>query len=169
MDLINELSAQIMSNLQFVLLGLTLLILFALIIFININIKLGKMNRRYKKMMQGMEGVNLERILMAHIEEVRQVVKQVEDVSQVCQRLERTIKNCVQKVGIVRFNAFEDMGSDLSFAVALLDEKNNGVVITGIYGRNETRTYAKPIENGASTYFLTEEEKEALVKALENN
>jgi hypothetical protein len=63
---------------------------------------------------------------------------------------------------IVRFNAFEDTGSDLSFAVALLDADYNGVVLSSIFGRNESRTYAKPVVAGQSSYFLTNEEKEAL-------
>ena len=167
MDIVNEISKWIMANLQYVLLGMTGLIFVALIIFISINVKLAKMNRRYKKMMQGMEGVNLERLLMSHIDEVHQAVKKVNQLDADCKRLDVIARHCVQKVGIVRFNAFEDMGSDLSFAIALLDAKNSGIVLSGIYARSETRTYSKPIENGASTYFLTEEEKQAIQQAME--
>ena len=155
----------VMNNLQYVLLGITILILLALIIFININLKLSKMNRRYEKMMEGMEGSNLEKLLLDHIAEVHQALAEVDKLSKECRRLDGISKHTVQKLGIIRFNAFEDTGSDLSYAVALLDANDNGVVMSSIFGRNESRVYAKPIVNGQSTYFLTEEEKQALTQA----
>lgn len=165
MDYVGALTAWIAANLQGVLLFMTAMICLALIVFININIKLSRMNKRYRKLMQGVEGANLEKLLLTHIEEVRDAVKRVDSLSASCRNLEGITRNCVQKVGIIRFNAFEDTGSDLSFAVALLDAQNNGVVISNIFGRNESRTYAKPIANGQSQYFLTEEEKAALEQA----
>lgn len=159
--------ALIMANVHYILAAITLFILLALVIFININYKLSKMNKRYHRLMQGMEGANIEKILMAHIDEIRESVKKVDELNNKCQALERTTRECVQKVGIVRFNAFEDTGSDLSFAVALLNAENSGIVLSAIYGRNETRTYAKPIVAGESSYFLTNEEKQALKNAKE--
>ena len=76
---------------------------------------------------------------------------------------------CIQKIGIVRYNAFKDTGSDLSFALAMLDEKNNGVVLNGIYSREMSNIYAKPVEKGKSKYTLSEEEQQAIQKAIEDN
>lgn len=166
MDLI-YLNRLLMENLQFVILAMVSMILLALIVFININMKLSKLNKRYRKMMQGMEGQNLEGLLMTHIDDVRHAMKKVDALEAECRQLKSIAANCVQNVGIVRFNAFEDTGSDLSFAVAMLDAKNNGVVISSIFGRSESRTYAKPIIGGESSYFLTEEEKQALTQAKE--
>lgn len=163
------LSTLVMGNLQYVLLAMTVMILLALIIFININIRMAKMNRRYRKMMQGMEGVNIERLLIGHIDEVRQTVAKVEQLSAACSKMENISKNCVQKMGIVRFNAFEDTGSDLSYAVALLDGQNNGIIMSSIFGRSESRSYAKPVVDGQSSYFLTNEEKQALEVAMKKN
>lgn len=165
----NEMTALIMSYLPYIILGMTLLILLALVVFISINMKLAKLNRRYRKMMQGMEDVNLETLLMKHIEEVRKTTEKVNRLTEDSQHLSMISRNCVQHVGIVRFNAFEDTGSDLSYSVALLDAKHNGVVFSGIYGRNESRVYAKPVQNSESTYFLTDEEKAAIAKAFEKN
>lgn len=162
----SQLSNMVMSNLQYVLLGMTVMILLALLVFISINVRLAKMNKKYRTMMQGVEGENLEKLLIAHIGEVKQVARKVETLSDDCKRLEQISKDCVQKVALVRFNAFDDVGSDLSFSIALLDSYNNGIVISSIYGRNEFRTYSKPIISGASSYLLTEEEKEALVQAM---
>ena len=80
--------------------------------------------------------------------------------------LENEGKTHVQQVGIVRFNAFDNTGSDLSFAVAMLNAANTGFVLSGIYGREESRVYAKPLIKGESTYTLTKEEKQAIEHAL---
>lgn len=74
----------------------------------------------------------------------------------------------MQKVAIVRFNAFRDMGGDLSYALALLDSSGSGLVISSIYGRDDARTYAKPVKEGKSSYQLSSEEEEAIKKALED-
>lgn len=163
-----QFSKIVTQNLQYIILAMTALIFLALIIFVNINLKLAKLNRRYEKMMQGINGTNLEGVLFSHIDEVRKTMAKVDQLSSDCQRLDEITKVCVQKVGVVRFNAFEDTGSDLSFAIALLDDSNNGVLISSIFGRNDSRTYAKPVVSGQSTYFLTEEEKQALNQARKN-
>jgi hypothetical protein len=75
------------------------------------------------------------------------------------------LSGCVQKVAVVRYDAFQDVGNDLSYSIALLDSEDNGVVLTGIYGRDSTTTYAKPVSGGASQYVLTEEEEEAISDA----
>lgn len=160
-------TAFITTNLPHILLILTVLIFLALLVFININIKMNKLNKRYRKMMEGMEGVNIERLLLGHIEEVRQATSKVSQLENQYQRLDGIAAKSIQYVGIVRFNAFEDTGSDLSFALALLDQQKDGVVISSIYGRNESRVYAKPIASGQSSYYLTDEEKAALDKSLE--
>ena len=74
----------------------------------------------------------------------------------------------ISKVGIVRYSAFRDTGSDLSFTLALLNKHNDGVVLNGIYSREMSNIYAKPIKNAESTYTLSNEEKQAIQKALES-
>ena len=74
-------------------------------------------------------------------------------------------KKTLQRVGIVRFNPFKETGGDQSFSIAVLDANNNGFIITSLYGREANRVYAKPINNGTSSYSLSKEEKEALDKA----
>ncbi|MBP2642352.1 MAG: hypothetical protein H6Q67_239 [Firmicutes bacterium] len=162
-------SALVMGNLQTIILVITILILVALIVFININIKLSKLNKRYSTMMRGIDGNNLESLLLIQGKDVVQAVEKVNKLEAETERLVALSQRCVQKVGLVRFNAFEDMGSDLSFALALLDNRNNGIVISNIYGRSESRIYAKPVENGHSSYHLTDEEKNAIMLAQEKN
>ena len=81
-------------------------------------------------------------------------------------RLDEKLSKAITRVSVVRFDAFEDIGSDLSFCVAMLDAENNGIVISGIIGRDEARTYVKPIVEGESTYKLTREEEQALHDAM---
>jgi len=80
--------------------------------------------------------------------------------------LREAVVQSIRHVGVVRFDAFEDMGGKLSFAVALLDEEGSGVVFSSINGRSETRVYAKPIERGASRINLADEEIESIRRAL---
>lgn len=72
------------------------------------------------------------------------------------------LKSCVQNLRVLRYNAFDNTGSDLSYSVALVDEENNGVVLSSIYGREENRCYAKPVIAGKSQYVLSKEEQEVL-------
>lgn len=82
--------------------------------------------------------------------------------------IERQLNMCTQNVGIVRYNAFDDVGSELSFAIAMLDNEDNGFVINSIYGRTSSNVYAKTIENGTSKVTLSEEEIKAVNKAKEH-
>lgn len=82
-------------------------------------------------------------------------------------RLQFDIEGAVRNVGLVRYDAFEDVGGRLSFSCALLDDRGTGVVMTSINGRHDTRVYAKPVSKGHSPYSLSIEEEEAIRKALE--
>jgi len=80
--------------------------------------------------------------------------------------VEERLPSHLQRVGLVRFRAFPEVGSDLSFSLALLDARGNGVVLTSLFGREETRVYAKPVHAGKSPYRLAPEEEQALAQAL---
>ena len=92
----------------------------------------------------------------------------IENLSQEIEGLKKENKFSVQKVGIVRFNPFQEVGGDQSFSVALLDANNDGFVITSLYTRTENRVYGKPIKAGKSEYILSEEEKKAIEKSNNN-
>jgi hypothetical protein len=88
-----------------------------------------------------------------------------EKISQELENLKKESKFSIQKVGIVRFNPFSEVGGNQSFSLALLDANNNGIVITSLYSREGNRVYGKPIKNGQSEYPLSNEEKEAIEMA----
>lgn len=137
-----------------------------LMIFIYIIVGLNKMRKQYKTIVQGVEGKNLEELLMHNGKTLEQVLLQIRIVEDRITALETIQEKTIQKVGMLRFNAFSDMGGEQSFALALLDKNNAGVVISSIYGRDDARTYAKPIKSGTSTYKLSQEERNAIDKAI---
>lgn len=139
-----------------------LLILFLIVLISNIKLK-----NKYKKFMQKIgNGKNIEDDLNNFMIKVNNVEEQNKEIIKYCKNLDSNLKECIQKIGIVRYNAYKDTGSNLSFTVALLDDKNNGVVFNGIYSREMSNIYAKPVENGTSKYTLSEEETEAIKKAI---
>ena len=143
-----------------------LICLLFILYVINI-IKLRKIRKEYKKFMEKVgNGTNLEEILGKHIDKMNKIIAKDEELQDFCIRLDTDMKNCIQKVGIYRYNAYKDTGNDLSFTVALLNEKNDGVVFNGIYSREMSNIYAKPIIKGESKYRITEEEQEAIKRAI---
>ena len=76
------------------------------------------------------------------------------------------VRDSVSRVAVVRYDAFEDMGGALSFSAAMLDERGDGLIVSAINGRTETRTYAKPVEGGSSEHHLSDEERTAIQQAL---
>lgn len=152
---------------------LFLIIIFILNIFLLIwaiisNIRIKNIHKKDKIFMEKLgDGKNIKEDLDRYMHRVSNTEDEIRKLSLYYKELDNKTQKCIQKVGIVRYNAYRDTGSDLSFAVCLLDEKNNGIVFNGIYSRDMSNIYAKPIENGISKYKLTPEEQEAINKALE--
>lgn len=92
-----------------------------------------------------------------------------EKLSKELEELKKESRFAVQKIGMVRFNPFKGVGSDQSFSIALLDANDDGLVVTSLYTREESRVYGKPVKGGISEYKLSEEEKEAILKARKLN
>ena len=146
---------------------LTVFNIILLIAFIIAIIKISSINKKYKEFMQKLgNGKDLEEDLENYMYKVERVEKQNAQIAGDINNLNNEIEQCLKKVGIVRYNAYKDTGSDLSFTLALLNENNNGVVLNGIYSREMSNIYAKPVENGKSSYTLSEEEKEAINRAI---
>lgn len=106
------------------------------------------------------EPQNLKEILSY----LKKLKKDLREVSKELKILKEKNKFSIQKVGMVRFNPFKEMGGNQSFSVALLDDNYDGIVITSFYGREGNKVFAKPIKNGESKYLLSNEEKEAIEK-----
>ena len=142
-------------------------IIILLIGFLISIINLVKIKNNYKKFLEKLgKGENIQEDLENYMYRVERVEKQNAEILLNIKNIENDVTKCIQKVGIVRYNAFKDTGSDLSFALAMLDENNSGVVLNGIYSREMSNIYAKPVERGNSKYTLSEEEKQAIDKAI---
>lgn len=139
-------------------------LIFLIISFIEIK----NTKKQYKLFMKKLgKGNNIEEMLNKHLDKVEFVQKQNEEILDYCRKIDINFAKTISKVGIVRYSAFRDTGSDLSFTLALLNKHNDGVVLNGIYSREMSNIYAKPIKNAESTYTLSNEEKEAIKQALE--
>ncbi len=101
--------------------------------------------------------------LLARIERIEKAVRTLNGIDK---RQQLQIEAGVRRVGLLRYDAFEDVGGRLSFSCALLDEHGNGIVLTSINGRQETRVYAKPVAGGTSSHNLSNEEGEAIRQAM---
>lgn len=136
--------------------SIIILLLFVLVIVLFKSV--GNVEKRYRKLMRGTSNKNLEELIVSKLELIEQANENSQVALDKCAETREKMKDCVQKVAIMRYKAFEDVGSDLSFSIAILDEHNDGILLTGIYGRQESTTYAKPIDQGISRYDLSEEE-----------
>jgi hypothetical protein len=140
----------------------------AFILIIVLFRRLSFLSRRYREFMRGSGGLSLETMLSDLLKEQQRVEGLAADNREGLKGLAGILDTTIRGVGVVRFNAFQNTGSDLSFAVALLDARLNGVVLSSIYGREESRTYAKPVSAGRSPYQLSNEEQEAIRRAAES-
>jgi len=163
---LKDATAFIVSNPIYFIITFGVLILITYGIMINLWLDLSYMKRRYKKMMKGVEGSDIEHMLNGHVEEVSTVVLEQKEIRGEIDRIDTILTKAITKLAVVRFDAFNDVGSDLSYCVAMLDSNNNGIVISGIFGREDSRTYVKPIVDGVSSYKLTQEEEKALKDAM---
>lgn len=150
----------------FIIIGLVVVVVILLLVQLINRIEINRLEKRYKKMMKGSYGKTIEELLVDYTDKMENSMKIVEDLEAATRSLDNRVRRSMQKCGVIRFRAFDDVGSDLSYSIALLNERNDGVVLTGIYGRNESATFAKPIENGISKYDLSDEEKQAIKNAI---
>ncbi len=107
----------------------------------------------------------LPQIIMENQENLELMKREIVKLRKELQGFGVELKGSFKKVGLVRYDAFDDVGGGLSFSLALMDDWGNGFILTCLNGRQESRVYAKPLERGESIYALSEEEKEALQKA----
>lgn len=145
----------------------TIVLVIAVLVYcVILHIRLGSLKKKYDFFMQGDNGASLERKLSVEVSEIRDAAKGLESLLTEQVAIRNTQSNTIQKIGFIKYNAFENIGNDLSFALTLLDGNNNGICISSIYGRNESRIFSKPIVKGKSLVSLSQEELESLNEAL---
>jgi hypothetical protein len=164
---VTELNRLLSDNLVIVLGATAAILVILLIAVVAVSIRLRRATRAYGALVRGAQGGSLEQVLDQHIGQVRQVSSRLDDLNTMTEYLEQRTRGSLQHIGLVRFNPFEDTGSDQSFAIALLDDRKDGIVISSLHGRANTRVFAKPVENGTSRHTLSSEETDAIRIAVE--
>ncbi|MBA2300312.1 MAG: DUF4446 family protein [Chloroflexi bacterium] len=127
--------------------------------------RVGRVDGRLRGITRGEEGASLEDVLGAHLEKVYGLGREVERLTAKTNKLEAAGLRAFQRVGLVRFNPFEETGGNQSFALALLDAEGDGWVLSSLHARSGTRVYAKAIRGGRSDAALSEEETAAIRQA----
>lgn len=165
---LGEITEFLKQNWDIILFTMCIMMILLFIIIVILYMRINKIQDRYEKLMRGTNNKKLESMILEYLDKVELTSERVETIAKEFQLFDKRITRCIQKMAIIRYQAFNDVGSDLSYSLALLDYKDNGVILTSIYGRNESTSYAKPIDKGISRYTLSEEEEEVLEKAINN-
>lgn len=164
-----ELFNQLGIDMGYVLIGSVAFCVILLILVIVILAKQSKLKKQYKKFMSGKDAESLEEEILSRFEEVSNIKKKVTDIEEETKKIAAVLVTAYQKLGIVKYDAFKEMGGKLSFALALLNEKNDGFVINSMHSSREgCYTYVKEIIKGESFVVLAEEEKQALDQAMKS-
>lgn len=150
----------------YVILGMAVVMAVMLVFLIINSVKIKKMKLTYTSFMSGKDGKSLEKVILKRFKEVDELKK--EDAAKKVQLddINESLRFAFSKMGMVKYDAFNEMGGKLSFALALLDNRNNGFLINAMHSREGCYTYVKEIINGESYINLGEEEKKALNKAI---
>lgn len=136
-----------------------------LILFILCLNKINKLNKKYCEFMKGSDGESLESAIVTRFQEIDKLKQTSEDMSEKIKAIEETLLETYQKMGIVKYDAFKEMGGKLSFSLALLDKENSGFILTSMHTREGCYTYVKEIIKGESFVILANEERSALEEA----
>lgn len=149
----------------YILIGMAAVLLILLILIIVTLCKLKKLNRKFDRFMRGKDAESLEDTILSCIEKNEQIDQMNQLLREDIIGLRKNQRITYQKMGMVKYNAFREMSGDLSYALALLDQEENGFIINSVYAKEGGYSYIKEIIKGESSILLSEEEKAALEKA----
>ncbi len=144
-----------------------IIVVVILIVVLVIQVRrIRELTQKYDAFMEGKNGQSLENILLGRIKQVDRVAASEAENKQEIQMVMDYFNHTYQKIGVVKYNAFDEMGGKLSFSLALLNRKNDGFILNAMHSREGCFTYIKEIVNGKSITVLSEEEEEALEMAI---
>lgn len=159
---------KIMIN--FIAKNIDIILIFVVLVFlvwnIYLEIRLRKEKERTTNFFKGKKAESLEAILSEIFKKQKRTEENTHKALNKIKVLDNIALRSIQKVGVIRFNPFSEIGSNQSFVIALLDQKDNGFVISSLHAKEGTRIYAKPIKYGESEYPLSKEEEEAIKQAI---
>ena len=149
-------------------LTVVMIILLIYMIFrtVGYSVRIGRLERRYKAFMKGSDAVSLEKAFVRRFDQVDKLFEVKMDHDQKLEYLYQNVNTMYSKYGIEKYDAFDDVGGKLSFALAFLDKNNNGLILNAVHSKDNCFLYAKEIVAGESYVMLSQEEVEALRKAV---
>lgn len=151
---------------DFIIIGLTAVVVILLILTIINIVQMKKLKKRYRIFMSGKSAKNLEDTIIKRLDQVDSLIKSNNENEKNMRILSKSMKHTYQKMGLIKYDAFHEMGGKLSFSLAMLDAKDNGFIINAMHTREGCYTYIKEIVEGNSIIVLSEEEQEALKRAM---
>lgn len=162
-----ELFDKINLDMGYVLIGTVAVLLIVLILLIVFIIKYIKLQKNYKKFMMTSDGNSIEKELQLKFNKVNDVSSKIRTIEKRLEGIDETLLTTYQKMGLVKYDAFKEMGGKLSFSLALLNQENSGILISSMHSREGCYTYTKEIIRGESFVLLADEEREALNQAMD--
>ena len=164
-----DLNRLLADNLVFVVAALTALVIVLLGVVLVQGARLGRATRAYREIVRdgASGGRSLHDLLAGNARAVERASERMVEMESMHALIDERTRRSLQHIGMVRYNPFDDTGSDQSFAIALLDDRRDGVVLSSLHGRANTRIFAKPVAAGASAHNLSDEEAQAIRIAVE--
>lgn len=154
---------------DYIIIGLAAVVVILLVLYIVNMVQMNKLKKRYNIFMSGKNAKTLEDTLIKRLDQVDTLIAANSTNEKNIDKLFSNMKFTFQKVGLVKYDAFHEMGGKLSFSLALLNETDDGFVMNAVHSREGCYTYIKEIVGGNSIIVLAEEEQEALDMAKEAN
>ena len=151
---------------DYIIIGLAALVLIMMILLIVFIVQMSKLKKRYRIFMQGSTARSLEDTLIYRLEQVDELIEANASNERNIDSIFKNMQSCFQKFGLVKYDAFNEMGGQLSFSLCMLNENNSGYIINAMHSREGCYTYVKEIIDGNSIIQLADEEKQALEQAL---
>ena len=151
---------------DYIIIGLAALVLIMMILLVVFIVQMSQLKKRYKIFMQGNDAKSLEDTLVYRLEQVDELIEANASNERNVDTIFKNMQTCFQKIGLVKYDAFNEMGGKLSFSLCLLNEKKSGFIINAMHSREGCYTYVKEIIDGNSIIQLAEEEEQALEQAL---
>jgi hypothetical protein len=164
---VQDLNRTLVNNLALVVGVMGVVIIGLVIVLIVHSRRIRSASTGYRSLVSDSQGGSLQQLLDSHLGKVIEVGTKAEELAALYDALEARSRGSLQHIGMVRFNPFEDTGSDQSFAIALLDDRRDGIVLSSLHGRGQTRVFAKPVEGGESKHQLSDEEAQAIRIAVD--
>lgn len=153
-------------GMEYIVIGLAGVVFLSFILILVLLIKVSNLKKRYEKFLTGKNGKSLEDSIIQKFEKMNEIIVEQDFIEQEMQRIDEEHKKSFSKIKVYKYNAFEDMGGETSFVIALLDHNNDGILLNGVSSQNATYVYTKEVQKGTSKTALSREESMTLEQCI---